>query len=124
MPIKNMKTNTHHLLSVAAVAVMIGFFSNTTVLAQGNFDPAQFRQRALENYRERIEVKSDADWEKLEPLVTKVMDAQRDARAGIGGGFFGGGGRGNRGGGGGGGDQAGNGNGNRNRFGAPSPETD
>src|SRR4051812_34172155 len=109
-----MKTHTHHLLALAAVAVMVGFFSNTSVQAQGNFDPAQFRQRQLDNYRERIEVKSDADWEKLEPLVTKVMDAQRDARAGMGGFGFPGGGRGNRGGGGG-GDQAGNSNANRNR---------
>jgi hypothetical protein len=65
-------------------------------------------------------VKSEEDWTKLEPLVTKVMDAQREAGFG----FFGGGGRGNRGGGGGGGDQGGNSNTNRNRFGQSSPETD
>src|ERR1043165_7971295 len=118
-----MKTNTHHLLSLAALAVMVGFFSNPSVQAQGNFDPAQFRQRALDNYRERLEVKSEEDWTKLEPLVTKVMDAQRDARGGMGGfGGFGGG-RGGRGGGGGGGggDQA---NSNRNRGGGGNADAD
>jgi hypothetical protein len=117
-----MKTNTHHLMALAAVAVMVGFFANTSAKAQGNFDPAQFRQRQLDGYRERLEVKSEADWEKLEPLVTKVMEAQAEARAGTGGFGFGGGGRGNRGGGG--GDQAGNSNTNRNRFGRSSPEVD
>src|SRR5437016_7434475 len=66
---------------------------------------------------------------KIEPLIGKVMDAQRDARMGMGMGFgFGGqrGGRGGRGGadGGANGDQANN-NPNRNRFGGPpSPETE
>src|SRR5206468_839525 len=72
-------------------------------------------------YRERIEVKSEEDWKKLEPLISKVMDAQREARMGMGFGGFGGfGGRGGRGGGGGGnGDQGVN----RNRAGGrSSPE--
>lgn len=116
-----MKTNKHHLLALAAVAVMVGFFSTTAVQAQGNFDFAAMRQRQIDGYRERLEVKSEEDWTKLEPLITKVMDAQRDARAGMGGFGFGGGGRGGRGGGGGGGgDQA---NSNRNRGGG-NPEVD
>jgi len=66
----------------------------------------------MERYRERIEVKSDEDWKKLEPLIGKVMDAQRDARLGIGfGGFGGRGGRGGGGGGAGGGAGAGAGGG-------------
>ncbi len=113
-----MKTKTLHRLALAAVAVMVCFFTHTAA-AQGNFDPAQFRERQLERYRERIEVKSDDDWKKLEPLVSKVMDAQRDARMGLGFGGFGGG-RGGRPGGG--GDGAGNNNqgGNRNRGGGQS----
>ena len=66
----------------------------------------------MERYRERIEVKSDEDWKKLEPLIGKVMDAQRDARMGMG--FGGRGGR--DGAGGGNGNQAGN----RNRAGGQS----
>lgn len=98
---------------------MVCFFTPKSP-AQGNFDPAQFRERQMERYRERIEVKSDEDWKKLEPLIGKVMDAQRDARMGMGFGGFGG--RGGRGGGDGGGGNA-NQSGNRNRGGGQtSPE--
>jgi hypothetical protein len=116
-----MKSKTHHLLILAAAAVMVCSWAPSSS-AQGNFDPAQFRERQLERYRERIEVKSEDDWKKLEPIIGKVMDAQRDARMGMGFGGFGGfGGRGGRGGGGGGGGDAAAGNnnqgGNRNRGG-------
>ena len=63
-----MKNKTHHLLVLAAVAVMVCFFAPKSS-AQGNFDPAQFRERQMERHRERIEVKSDDDWKKLEPLI-------------------------------------------------------
>jgi hypothetical protein len=110
-----MKSKTHHSLVLAAVTVMVCFFTSKS-LAQG--DPAQFRERQMERYRERIEVKSDEDWKKLEPLIGKVMDAQRDARMGMGFGGFGG--RGGRGGGGGGGGGNGDQGGNRNRGGGQS----
>jgi hypothetical protein len=115
-----MKMRTNHLLILAACAVMTGCFAPNAAQGQGNFDPAQFRERQLESYRERLDVKSDEDWKKIEPLVGKVMDAQRDARMGQGFGGFGRGGRGGRGGGD--GDQA---NRNRNRFGGPpSPQAE
>ena len=110
-----MKNKTHHSLVLAAVAVMVSFFTHTA-LAQGNFDPAQMRERQLERHRERIEVKSDEDWKKLEPIIGKVMDAQRDARLGMGFGGFGGRGRGGDGAGTGSGNQGGN----RNRGGGQS----
>lgn len=111
-----MKNKTHHTLVLAVVTVMVCFFAHTSS-GQGNFDPAQMRERQMERHRERIEVKSDDDWKKLEPVIGKVMDAQRDARMGMGfGGFGGGRGRG--------GDGAGGGNanqgGNRNRGGGQS----
>lgn len=113
-----MKIKTIHSLILASVTVMILFFAHGAS-AQGNFDPAQFRERQLERHRERIQVKSDEDWKKLEPLVGKVMDAQRDVRMGMGFGGFGGG-RGGRGGNS--GDNANQG-GNRNRGqGQASPE--
>jgi hypothetical protein len=114
-----MKNQTHRSLVLAAVTVMVCFFTPKST-AQGNFDPAQFRERQMERNRERIEVKSDEDWKKLEPIIGKVMDAQREARMGAGFGGFGG--RGGRGGGG--GDGGGNANqgGNRNRGGQSSPE--
>jgi len=53
----------------------------------------------MDRLKEQLEVKDDAEWKAMEPLVTKVMDAQREANAtrirggrGGGGGGFGGGG--------------------------------
>ena len=91
---------------------------------RGNFDPAQFQQRMMEGLRDRLEVKDDAEWKALEPLVQKVMDARRETMSGMGRGMFGG--RGGRG---------GNDNGNNNNndrgarggggfFGTPSPEAE
>jgi len=69
----------------------------------GNFDPAQFQQQMMDRYKEQLGFTNDTEWNAVQPLVQKVMDAQRDARAG-GMGFGGrGGGRRNGGGGGGGG---------------------
>ena len=69
-------------------------------------DPAQFQQQRMERLKEQLEVKDDAEWKAMEPLVTKVMDAQREVtslRMRGGGGRGGGGGGGGFGGGGGGG---------------------
>ena len=49
---------------------------------RGNFDPEQFRQRMMERYREQLEVKSDDEWKVIEPRITKVMEARRDAGPG------------------------------------------
>ena len=111
-----MKKNTHHLLALAAAAVMIGLFTSHAS-AQG-FDPAQFRERAMTRYREQLDVKSDEDWKKIEPLVGKVMDA----RTAVGGFGFGGRGGGRGRGGGDGGNAEQGGERNRNRFGTPSAE--
>jgi len=90
----------------------------------GNFDPAEMRQRMMESTRENLEVKDDAEWKALEPLIQKVMDARRETFSGMGRGMFGGfGGR--RGGGGGGGDQGGDRGNRRGGFGGqPSAETE
>lgn len=76
----------------------------------GGFDPAQMQERMLERVKEQLEVTKDDEWKALEPLVTKIMEARRDAMAGGMRGFFG---RGPRG-----GDQ-----GNRPRFG-PEPSAE
>jgi len=65
---------------------------------RGNFDPAQFRQRAMDRIKEQLGANDD-EWKVIEPKVDKVMNAQRESR----GGFGGFGGRGGGGGGGGGG---------------------
>jgi Spy/CpxP family protein refolding chaperone len=78
----------------------------------GNFDPAQFQQRMLDNVRERLAFTNDTDWAAVQPLVQKVLDARRDVG-------FPGMGMMRRGGGG--GDNA---QGGRRGFGAPSPEAE
>ena len=86
----------------------------------GNFDPAQFQQRMLDGVRDRLNFTNDTDWSAVEPLVQKVMDAQRDARSAQMRGMFGGrnrnGGQGGQGG--------GPGGGRGGMFGQPSPEAE
>jgi len=43
---------------------------------QGGFDPAQFKQRMLERYRERLEIIDDAEWKAVQPLIQGVLDAR------------------------------------------------
>lgn len=50
----------------------------------GNFDPAQFRQRMLENIREQLGPISDEEWQVLSPKIEKVTTAQRELRFGFG----------------------------------------
>jgi hypothetical protein len=81
----------------------------------GGFDPAQMQQRMLERAKQDLEVTKDDEWKALEPLVTKVFEARRDAMTGGMRGFMG---RGPRG-----GATAGNDQGNRPRFG-PEPSAE
>jgi hypothetical protein len=78
-------------------------------------DPAEFQQRMMERVKEQLEVKDDAEWKAIEPLVTKVMEARRDVDMGRFRGAFGGRNRG-------GGDGGGGGGGGRGFFGEPMPE--
>jgi hypothetical protein len=70
----------------------------------GNFDPAEMQQRIMDNIREQLGFTAEADWTAVQPLVQKVMDAQREV-PNMGGRMMGG--RGGRGGGGGGGGRGG-----------------
>lgn len=96
-----MKKN--QLLAMCAIAAAL-FLSAGTVLAQNgnggnnggnnnggnngrnrNFDPAQFQQRIMDRVRQELNFTNDTDWSAVQPLVQKVLDAQRDARgAGMG----------------------------------------
>ncbi len=117
-------------LAAAIIAVGLGLGTGK-VLAQpdggppgggrgprGNFDPAQFQQRMMERYREVLEVKDDAEWSALQPLVQKVMEARRESFSGMGRGMFGRRGGDNN--------QPGDQSGSRRGgfFGAPSPEAE
>jgi hypothetical protein len=98
------------VLTMCAVAATLCLSANT-LLAQngggngggggrGNFDPAQFQQRMMDNIKTRLNFTNDTDWAAVQPLVQKVFDAQMALRAGGRGGFggFGGGRRGGQGG--------------------------
>ena len=84
---------------------------------RGNWDPAQMQQRMMERIQDELGFTNATDWSAVQPLVQKVMEAQRDARgAGMGRLFA----RGNRGGE---GDQGGNNR--RGGFGGtPGPEAE
>jgi hypothetical protein len=102
--IKNMK-QLKHILAVAGIAAALGLSAGNAAAQgrpqRGNFDPEQFRTQMMERFKERLEVKSDDEWKVISERITKVQEAQREARIGGFGGFGGrGGGRGgNRGGG-------------------------
>jgi hypothetical protein len=93
-----MKMN--QLLAIGGVAAAL-FLGAGSVSAQngggggGNFDPAQMQQRMMDNVREQLSLTNDTDWNAIQPLVQKVMDARRDVGGGGMGRLFG---RGNRGG--------------------------
>jgi hypothetical protein len=72
------------------------FLSASPVAAQqgqgrGNFE--EFRQRMMDNYRERLDIKGDDEWKAIQPLIAKVTDARRDVAVGGGFGFGRGGAR-------------------------------
>ena len=122
---------TFNPLSVVACAAFVMFLSASPVAAQqgqgrGNFDPAEFRQRMMDNYRERLEIKGDDEWKAIQPLIAKVTDARRDVAVGGGGFGFGRGGGGRRGGGNADAQANGNNQGGRRGFrgGEPSPEAE
>jgi hypothetical protein len=116
------------LLAIAGVACVASFGSNKAWAQQDNggggrrgFDPArmqEFQQRRMDRIKEELEVKDD-EWTALQPLIQKVMDAQRAVFADRMGGF-----RGGRGGGGGGDNAGDNGGRRRGGFGEPSPEAE
>jgi hypothetical protein len=123
------------LLAIAGVACVASFGSNKAFAQddnggrrRGGFDPArmqEFQQRRMDRIKEELEVKDD-EWTALQPLIQKVMDAQRAVLADRMGGF-----RGGRGGGGGDNNGGGGDNGGRRRggggfggFGEPSPEAE
>src|SRR6266536_5272588 len=87
---------TLNQLSVVACAAFVMFLGASPVAAQqgqgrGNFE--EFRQRMMDNYRERLEIKGDDEWKAIQPLIAKVMDARQDVGFGGGRGFGRGGGR-------------------------------
>jgi hypothetical protein len=81
-----------------------------------NFDPAQMQQRMMENVRSDLGFTNDTEWNAVQPLIQKVMDARRDTGFGGMGRMFRNRNRNNA-------DQAG-GNNRRNFGPPPSPEAE
>ncbi len=87
-------------LMAAALAAGLGLGADQAVAQQnggggggrggrgGNFDPAQFRQRMLDNVKENLEITDDSEWNAIKPLVEKVMDARAATMSGMGGRMF------------------------------------
>jgi hypothetical protein len=116
-------------LIAGGCAVVLALGTNT-VMAQGqggrgNFDPAQMKQRMMDDMKDQWEIKDDAEWTAIEGKLGKVIDARGEVMASTMRGAFGRGGGGRRGGGGGGNADDNNG-GQRQRqrgggmFGTPS----
>src|SRR5438105_1263358 len=99
---------TKQLLAMAGMALVMSLGAGT-LLAQnndnskngdnsgqgrkrggGNFDPSQFQQRMMDNYKERLEITDDTEWNAIKPLIQKVMDARFASMRGGMGGMFGG----------------------------------
>jgi hypothetical protein len=81
---------------VAAGCVAALSLSTGNLAAQNgrpNFDPAQMKQRALDSWRDQLDVKDDAEWKLISEAIGKVIDTRMEIGFGGGGGMFGRGGR-------------------------------
>jgi len=80
-----MKMNQLFTLCGVAAALFVGA-ANTSAQGngggfgngRGNFDPAQFQQRMMDNIREQLGFTNNTDWNAVQPLIQKVMDVRRD----------------------------------------------
>ena len=47
---------------------------------RGGWDPAKMQQQMMERIQDELGITNDTDWSAIQPLVQKVMEAQRAAR--------------------------------------------
>jgi len=73
------KMNRSLVVAGIAATLSLGALSSQAQDRQGrgNFDPAEFRQRRMDDLKERLEIKDDAEWKAVEPLIGKVMESQQ-----------------------------------------------
>jgi len=65
-------------------AALLALGTNT-VMAQGRGgppDPAQMKQHLLDDMRDQMELKDDAEWSAIKPKLGKVIDAREEAMRG------------------------------------------
>jgi hypothetical protein len=77
-------------VAASALALLIGglCFAQPGGGDRGNFDPAQMRQRMMEQWKQQLGADDEA-WKVIEPRLTKVMELNRDTMS-MGRGMFGG----------------------------------
>jgi hypothetical protein len=86
-------------LMLVALAAAVNFGINDLNAQDRRRGPSEeqiqeFRQRRMNDLKERLEVKDDAEWKAIEPLIQKVTDARMATMSGAGRSTFGrGGGR-------------------------------
>jgi uncharacterized protein (DUF305 family) len=107
--LRNAMSKMHHVAAITGVLALL-LTTTTTTLAQnqttprnrgqnqdqnnnnnnnqsgrrqrGNFDPAQFQQRMVDRYRERLEITDDAEWKAIQPRIQKILEARMALESG------------------------------------------
>jgi hypothetical protein len=82
-------------MNVLKRSIILGGCVAALTLGAGNHlmaqrDPAQFRQDRLDRAHDQLEVTNNEEWKAIEPLVGKVIDAEREVMTSRVGGMFGG----------------------------------
>src|SRR5271168_5040828 len=90
------------MLMMAGIGAALCLSANHSIAQNGggqnwrDMSPEERRQAMMDRVRETLEVKDDAEWTALQPLVQKAFDARMATFAGGRGGMFGAGGGGRR----------------------------
>jgi hypothetical protein len=63
-------------MAAACAAAIVSTSGNLMAQGRGNFDPAQMKQNRLDNMREEMEIKDDAEWGAIETKLSKAYDAR------------------------------------------------
>jgi hypothetical protein len=69
------------LIAGGCAALLALGTGKTMAQGRGNFDPAQMKQDMMDRLRDQMDIKDDAEWQAIEPKVSKVFDARRDVMA-------------------------------------------
>jgi hypothetical protein len=64
------------LLASAVAFCLLGPSRSMAQPGPGNFDPVAMRQRMMDQYRERLEIKNDDEWKVVQERIEKVVQAR------------------------------------------------
>ncbi len=48
---------------------------------RNTYDPAKYRQQAMDRYRERLEVTDETEWRAIQPLIENILEARTAFKA-------------------------------------------